>query len=98
MSRRQHPYDEALEAAACEGFAQGERAERERIRMILESPEAVGREGSAIFLATRTDLPASIAVTTLSFTPRAEAPAFNVRPAKWPAVTLTIVGVIDATS
>jgi hypothetical protein len=88
MSRQHHRYDETLEAAAIAGFAQGERAERERIRSILESPEAVGREGAAIFIATKTDIPARAALMILDAAPRAASPAFNVRPLRYASIKI----------
>jgi hypothetical protein len=63
-------YDLALEASAIEGFSQGEKAERQRIKSILGDPAAVGRERAALHLALETDLPATAAALVLASAPR----------------------------
>lgn len=45
--------------------AEGRAMARERIMLILESPEAKGRRDMAIYLATETDLPADVAIAQL---------------------------------
>ncbi len=96
MSRQHHPFALALEAEAVATFRAGERTERERIAAILESDEAVGREGAAVHLAIRTALPARTAITILSLSQRASAPAHRVRPLLWPTIRFSLVGVSDA--
>ena len=94
MSREHCPFHLALEAEAVETFRSGERTERARVTAILESDEAVGREGGASFLALHSDLPARAAIVILSLSPRASAPAHRVRPLRWPTVEthLSLVG------
>lgn len=52
--------------------AQATAAERERVKGIMESPEAVGREGLAKHLAYNTGTPAPEAVAMLAAAPRAQ--------------------------
>lgn len=75
----------AIEAAVTQAFGQGEAAglkaagqsasgERTRIKSILGSEEAKGREQFAQVYAFETDLSAEAAVTALKDKPKAEAP------------------------
>jgi hypothetical protein len=76
---RQDIADEAL--ISC-GFDAGAKAERDRIRSIMECDAAVGREGTALHIGVRTTFTLPTAIEILSSAPIGDAPARNVRPIK----------------
>lgn len=75
-------HDAALAAARSEGQAQGRTAAIERVRAILTSPEAKGREGQAMVFALDCDMAPDIAAKALAASPAAAPgrPPLDARP------------------
>ncbi|MEZ5764668.1 MAG: hypothetical protein R3D69_10665 [Xanthobacteraceae bacterium] len=68
-------FDMTLEAA----IAAGARAERERIKAVMDMPEAAGREGIALQCALTGDMPEQAIRFVLSTVPRAAQPIYSTR-------------------
>ena len=65
-------------------YEAGAIAENDRIRKIMDLPEAQGREGLALMLALRRDVPVELARAILNTFPASAQPTFNVRPLRPP--------------
>ena len=66
-------------------LAAGAALERDRIRAVMDLPEARGREGSALHCALSGDIPRDAIRVILTSLPAGPVPVFNVRPARIPA-------------
>jgi len=81
-----------LERAIEHGIKAGIRMERRRIAAILQSPEARGREGSALLLALHeSEIPAVCAIEILAAAPPIDAPAPNVVDVRARRAAMTVI-------
>ena len=65
-------------------LAAGAEMERDRIRAVMDLPEARGREGCALHCALSGDIPRDAIRVILASLPVGPVPVFNVRPARIP--------------
>lgn len=88
---------EAAAKQASDAAAAARNAERARVKAILESPEAKGREGLAAHLAHDTDMAAEAAVTLMSKSPK-DAAVTAAAPANPLATAMERTGNPDVTA